>query len=71
MTDYLQHPVGLDTPGVAAVMDELSLWSARFGLLLLEQVPLQNNSQILDLGCGTGFPGKAVYGHHWRRKSFR
>jgi SAM-dependent methyltransferase len=56
MTDYLQHPVGLDTPGVAAVMDELSLWSARFGLLLLEQVPVQPNMQILDLGCGTGFP---------------
>ena len=56
MTHYLQHPVGLDTRGVAAVMDELSLWSARFGLLLLEHVPLQNNMQILDLGCGTGFP---------------
>jgi ubiquinone/menaquinone biosynthesis C-methylase UbiE len=56
MTDYLQHPVGLDTPGVAAVMDELSLWSARFGLLLLEHVQPQRDMQILDLGCGTGFP---------------
>ena len=56
MTDYLQHPVGLDTPGVAAVMDELSLWSARFGLLLLEHVELRSGMQILDLGCGTGFP---------------
>jgi ubiquinone/menaquinone biosynthesis C-methylase UbiE len=56
MSHYLQHPIELDTPGVAAVMDELSLWSARFGLLLLEQVPLQSDMQILDLGCGTGFP---------------
>ena len=56
MTDYLQHPVGLDTPGVAGVMDELSLWSARFGLLLLEHVELRTGMQILDLGCGTGFP---------------
>lgn len=56
MTQYLQHPVGLDTPGVAAVTDELSLWSARFGLLLLEHVELRSGMQILDLGCGTGFP---------------
>ncbi|HVE69819.1 MAG TPA: class I SAM-dependent methyltransferase [Thermoanaerobaculia bacterium] len=36
--------------------DELPLWSAMFGQLLLEHVPLRENSVALDVGCGTGFP---------------
>jgi ubiquinone/menaquinone biosynthesis C-methylase UbiE len=35
--------------------DELPLWSAPFGLLLLEHAPLQAGSKILDVGAGTGF----------------
>jgi ubiquinone/menaquinone biosynthesis C-methylase UbiE len=35
--------------------DELPLWSAPFGLLLLGHVPLQAASRILDVGAGTGF----------------
>ena len=35
--------------------DELPLWSAPFGLLLLEHVPLQVGSRIIDVGAGTGF----------------
>lgn len=35
--------------------DELPLWSAPFGLLLLEHVPLRTGSRILDVGAGTGF----------------
>ena len=35
--------------------DELPLWSAPFGLLLLEHAPLQAGSRILDVGAGTGF----------------
>jgi ubiquinone/menaquinone biosynthesis C-methylase UbiE len=35
--------------------DELPLWSAPFGLLLLEHIPLQAVPRILDVGAGTGF----------------
>jgi SAM-dependent methyltransferase len=40
----------------AAVFDELSLWSAPFGLRLLEAVDLRPDLEALDVGCGTGFP---------------
>lgn len=36
--------------------DELPLWSAPFGLLLLETIRLRKNMTILDLGSGGGFP---------------
>src|SRR5262245_36630479 len=38
-----------------ALWDELPLWSALAGQLLLEHVPL-GGRRVLDLGCGTGFP---------------
>jgi ubiquinone/menaquinone biosynthesis C-methylase UbiE len=38
-----------------ALWDELPLWSALAGELLLEHVPL-GARRVLDLGCGTGFP---------------
>ncbi|MFH0894137.1 MAG: class I SAM-dependent methyltransferase [Bacteroidota bacterium] len=36
--------------------DEIPLWSASFGLSLLKNVKYKQNMQILDIGCGTGFP---------------
>jgi hypothetical protein len=33
--------------------DELPLWSAPFGLMLLEQVELPPGMTILDVGAGT------------------
>jgi arsenite methyltransferase len=38
------------------VLDELSLWSAPFGLHLLENIRYRKNIQALDIGFGTGFP---------------
>jgi ubiquinone/menaquinone biosynthesis C-methylase UbiE len=38
-----------------ALWDELSLWSAMAGQLLLDHVPMVGRS-VLDLGCGAGFP---------------
>lgn len=35
--------------------DELPLWSAPFGLMLLDRVPIQAGLTIIDVGCGTGF----------------
>jgi len=56
MTEYLNQTFDWTNPGLVAVYDELPLWSAMFGRLLLEHVPLQENINVLDLGCGTGFP---------------
>ena len=56
MTDYLDARFDLDDADLVSVFDELSLWSAAFGLQLLEHVPLSENATALDVGCGTGFP---------------
>jgi ubiquinone/menaquinone biosynthesis C-methylase UbiE len=45
-----------DSPEVVDTYDEAPLWSAMFGLLLLEHVPLAGVRTALDVGCGTGFP---------------
>jgi ubiquinone/menaquinone biosynthesis C-methylase UbiE len=42
-------------PEFGDLYDELPLWSARFGLLLLENVTLRPGLTILDVGAGTGF----------------
>jgi len=49
------EPVDIASPGVADFFDELPLWSAPFGLLMLERVPMRNGLSILDVGAGTGF----------------
>jgi ubiquinone/menaquinone biosynthesis C-methylase UbiE len=51
------HVLGFDPDSaeLAAHYDELSLWSAPFGQLLLEQVPLRRGQVTLDVGAGTGF----------------
>src|SRR5580765_2838846 len=51
---YLEE-VDYKTPAFGDFYDELPLWSARFGLMLLDQVRLQPGITILDVGSGTGF----------------
>lgn len=53
---FLDFTVDFNDPAVVDAYDELPLWSAMFGLLLLEHVPLANVRSALDVGCGTGFP---------------
>jgi arsenite methyltransferase len=54
--DFLQFHADFSSPRTIAAYDELPLWSAMFGLLLLEEVPLTGVKVALDVGCGTGFP---------------
>jgi ubiquinone/menaquinone biosynthesis C-methylase UbiE len=42
-------------PEVAAFYDELPLWSAPFGLMMLDRIPMQRGLNIVDVGSGTGF----------------
>ena len=48
--------IDLNDATVVSAYDELPLWSAMAGLLLLEHVPLRPDMVVLDIGCGTGFP---------------
>ena len=42
-------------PEFGDLYDELPLWSAPFGLMLLDRVPVKSGLTILDVGAGTGF----------------
>jgi len=54
--DFLTFDPDFTSPQVLSAYDELPLWSAMFGLLLLDEVPLAKMTNVLDVGCGTGFP---------------
>lgn len=54
--DFLDFELDFSSPAVIAAYDELPLWSAMFGLLLLDEVPLRGVMSVLDVGCGSGFP---------------
>jgi arsenite methyltransferase len=56
MTDYLDAQPDFSDPAVASAIDEASLWAARFGLLMLDEIALRPGLSVLDLGCGSGFP---------------
>ncbi|WP_372365465.1 class I SAM-dependent methyltransferase [Candidatus Uabimicrobium sp. HlEnr_7] len=51
---YLQYKINLQE--VAFVLDELSLWSSRFGHILFDNLDIRAYKHILDIGCATGFP---------------
>lgn len=55
MREYLDFAIDTGSDAFVAAFDELTLWSATAGLLLLRHVPLTACS-VLDVGCGTGFP---------------
>lgn len=54
--DFLDRIPDFSSPAVVDAYDELPLWSAMFGLLLFDELPLTNVRKALDIGCGTGFP---------------
>lgn len=54
MKKYLSNK--FDRPKFVNVFDELPLWSAPFGLKLLDNIKYRPNISVLDIGFGTGFP---------------
>jgi ubiquinone/menaquinone biosynthesis C-methylase UbiE len=52
---YLDYTFN-DTTDFTDVFDELPLWSAAFGMLLLKHLDLKPNLTVLDIGSGAGFP---------------
>jgi len=56
MSAYIQTNYNLNDETTVSVMDELSLWSAPFGLKLLEKINYNKNISVLDIGSGLGFP---------------
>ena len=54
--DFLDFAADLEAPAFVNTYDELPVWSALFGVLLLDEVPLSGVRRVLDVGCGTGFP---------------
>ncbi len=56
MKNYLNHSFNPDDPDLISVIDEFPLWSAPFGLSLLDTINLKPGINALDVGCGVGFP---------------
>jgi ubiquinone/menaquinone biosynthesis C-methylase UbiE len=56
LSDLFSSPGDYRDPRLTSLFDELSVWSARFGAVLLDRMPLAGGSRVLDLGCGPGFP---------------
>ncbi len=56
MLEYLDSTFDWNDPATVSLHDELPLWSAPFGMLLLDLVTLRPGITALDVGFGTGFP---------------
>jgi arsenite methyltransferase len=55
LKEYLLYTFD-DTPAFVSTFDELPLWSASFGLLLLKHLELKRGITVVDMGSGAGFP---------------
>ena len=56
MNNYLNINYDLNNKETVSIVDELPLWSAPFGLKLLEKINYRKNITALDIGSGLGFP---------------
>lgn len=56
MTKFRKSNFNLNDRDTVSIIDELPLWSAPFGLKLLDAIKLRPNITALDIGFGLGFP---------------
>ncbi|MBP1669209.1 MAG: class SAM-dependent methyltransferase [Bacteroidetes bacterium] len=56
MKKYLYANAELHNMDFVSCIDELPLWSAPFGLSLLDTIEMKPGLKVLDVGCGCGFP---------------
>jgi arsenite methyltransferase len=56
MSNYLRTAYDPSNQEIVSVIDELPLWSAPFGLKLLDKINYRKNISVLDIGSGLGFP---------------
>lgn len=56
MSKYLNPVFDLNNPEFISIIDELPLWSAPFGMKLLDKINYRKNITALDIGFGLGFP---------------
>ena len=56
MTAYLNKTFDLNEHELVELFDEVNLWGAPFGLLLLDTVRYRKHITALDIGFGAGFP---------------
>ncbi len=70
MTRHLQRSISEELDSLAPLFDELTLWSARFGILMLDNLEIRPVARGLDVGCGTGFPLLELASLHGPRSHF-
>jgi len=56
MTKFRKSNFNLNDRDTVSIIDELPLWSAPFGLKLLDTIRLRQHITALDIGFGLGFP---------------
>ncbi|MFO7525529.1 MAG: class I SAM-dependent methyltransferase [Ignavibacteriaceae bacterium] len=56
MSNFLNTAFDLENPEFISTIDELPLWSAPFGINLLNKIIYRKNITVLDIGSGLGFP---------------
>ena len=56
MPEYLIANYNLEDPVLVSIVDDLPLWSAPFGIRLLDTVKYKKHVTALDIGFGFGFP---------------
>lgn len=56
MLDYLDTEVKAGDVVLLSAQDDFPLWSAPFGLVLLDRIRLRPKIKALDVGFGSGFP---------------